>query len=262
MTVVHTITQTSIDGLNIASEVVGDGRPVLLLHGWGGRIESMQQVAERLAPLGYNVHILDLPGFGRSTLPAEAWGVADYAQFVAHYLDHVKLDRVNVIGHSFGGRVSLILGADHPQYVSKIVLTDSAGVMTPPTTNQRLRQVAFNAANAILGLPGLSALQQRFRLWVRNRFGSEDLRNAGPLEAIFRKVIVEDLLPYAARLKAPTLLIWGEQDQDTPLWQGQLLEKTIPDAGLVVFKGAGHFAYQEQIADFIRIVDTFFGGKR
>jgi pimeloyl-ACP methyl ester carboxylesterase len=53
-------------------------------------------------------------------------------------------------------------------------------------------------------------------------------------------------------------LIWGDQDTDTPLWQGQQLEKLIPDAGLVVFKGAGHFAFQERLNDFVRIVDTFF----
>ncbi len=74
-------------------------------------------------------------------------------------------------------------------------------------------------------------------------------------------VIRQDLLPYAARIKASTLLLWGELDRDTPLWQGQLLEKTIPDAGLVVFNGAGHFAYMERLPDFVRIVDTFLKGK-
>ena len=96
--------------------------------------------------------------------------------------------------------------------------------------------------------------------WVRERYASEDLKNAGPLEDTFLRVVREDLVPRAARIKASTLLIWGDQDQDTPLWQAQVLEKTIPDAGLVVFKGAGHFAFQERIADFIRIVDTFFKG--
>jgi pimeloyl-ACP methyl ester carboxylesterase len=257
-----TITLKTLDGLTIASEVIGEGQPVLLLHGWMCRIENMQQVARRLAPLGYATHVIDLPGFGRSTLPSEVWGVADYARFVTRYLDSVNLKPVHLIGHSFGGRISIVLGADHPEYVSKIVLADSAGVLTPKTTKQQARQSVFTVANTLLSVPGLKALEPSFRRWARNRYGSEDLRNAGPLEPIFRKVIVEDLLPRAAQIKASTLLVWGDQDQDAPLWQGQKLEQTIPDAGLVVFKGAGHFAYQERLADFVHIVDTFLKGKR
>ncbi len=256
-----TITMTVVDQLAIASEVTGDGEPVLLLHGWGGRIESMRPVAERLVPLGYKVYNLDLPGFGRSTLPPDDWGVLDYARLVAHYLRHIEVDRIHVIGHSFGGRVAIGLTADYADCVGKLVLADSAGVIAPPTPAQQVRAGLFAAANSVLSLPGLKPLHGSFRRWARDRFGSEDLRNAGPLEPIFRKVITEDLVPHAARIKAPTLLVWGDLDEDTPLWQGQLLEKTIPDAGLVVFQGAGHFAYQQRIADFIRIVDTFLKGK-
>src|SRR5262249_9017294 len=108
---------------------------------------------ERLAPLGYNVHSLDLPGFGRSTLPAAAWGVADYARLVVTYLASVNLKPVNLIGHSFGGRVSIVLGADYPGYISNIVLTDSAGVLTPKTPTQQLRESAFKVASSALSLP-------------------------------------------------------------------------------------------------------------
>src|SRR5690242_8775526 len=126
-----TITLNIIDGLTIANEVIGDGPPVLLLHGWMCRIENMQQVGQELAKLGYRVYIIDLPGFGRSTLPLDAWGVPEYARLVAHYLDHLNLKSVHLIGHSFGGRVSIVLGADYPDYVNKIVLADSAGVPFP-----------------------------------------------------------------------------------------------------------------------------------
>ncbi len=256
-----TITMTVVDQLAIANEVMGEGEPVVLLHGWGGRLESMRQVAERLSPLGYRVFNLDLPGFGRSTLPPTTWGIMDYARLVAHYLKHAGIERAHLIGHSFGGRIALGLSADHADRVAKLVLADSAGVLTPPMPAQRVRAGLFSAANGLLSLPGLKPVRGSFRRWARDHFGSEDLRSAGPLEPIFRKVITEDLLPHAARIQAPTLLIWGDQDQDTPLWQGKLLEKTIPDAGLVVFQGAGHFAYQQRLTDFVRIVDTFLKGK-
>jgi pimeloyl-ACP methyl ester carboxylesterase len=258
------VTETNIDGLNIASEIIrpdvgkDNGKHVLLLHGWGGKIESMRMVAERLVPLGYSCYLLDLPGFGRSALPHDVWGVPEYAQLVTKYLDRVGVKPVNLIGHSFGGRISLVLGADYAAYVDKIVLTDSAGVITPPTTGQRVRKIAFSVAYGVLSLPVMNRFKDKFRLWVRTRFGSADLRSAGPLEPIFRKVIQQDLVPRAAKIQASTLMIWGDQDQDTPLWQAKVLEQTIPDAGLVVFNGAGHFAYQERLVDFVRIVDKFF----
>src|SRR5450432_1134802 len=257
-----TITSRTLDGLTLASEVTGEGQPVLLLHGWGGSMESMRRVAERLTTLGYQVHNLDLPGFGRSALPTTAWGVPEYAELVAHYLEQANVKPVNVIGHSFGGRVGIVLGADYPNSVDRIVLTDCACVLSQPTVGQQVRHAAFQAANAILSLPGLTSVDKRFRGWARNPYASEDLRNAGLLEPIFRVVIRQDLLPYAARIKASTFLIWGDQDTETPLWQGQRLEKTIPDAGLVVFKGAGHFAYLERLADFVHIVDTFLKRKQ
>ncbi len=250
-----------IDGLELNIKVQGTGAPVLALHGWGASIASMQMVMDRLAPQGYQVHALDFPGFGQTPPPPEAWGVPEYTRFVVHYMDSIGLERANLIGHSFGGRVSIVMGADYPERVRRIVLTDSAGVITPPSTKSLMRQSVGRAVKGALSLPGLTVFKPAMEQWYRDRYGSEDYKNAGALRESFLKIVNEDLVPYAARIKASTLLVWGDLDQDTPLWQGQILEKTIPDAGLVVFNGAGHFAYQERIADFIRIVHTFFKGE-
>lgn len=252
------IETVQVSGLALGREIAGDpsGIPVLLLHGWGGKIEVMQSVANGLALRGCCVHNLDLAGFGRSDLPPDSWGVPEYAAQVAAYLDLAAFKPVTLIGHSFGGRVSIVLGAEYPQYITKIVLTDSAGVITPPNGKAKL----VGMGKAALKLPGLNLLEKPLRQMAKNMLGSEDLKQAGALEPIFRRVVTQDLVPYAARIAAPTLLIWGDQDQDTPLWQAQVLEKTIPDAGLVVFQGAGHFAYQERLPDFLRIVETFLKG--
>jgi pimeloyl-ACP methyl ester carboxylesterase len=105
-----------------------------------------------------------------------------------------------------------------------------------------------------LGLGGLRAnLQARYN----ERYASQDFLNAGALRETFVRVIEQDLSDFALRVQAPTVLIWGDQDNDTPLWQGQQLEKLIPDAGLIVFQSAGHFSYLERLPEFIRIVDHF-----
>jgi pimeloyl-ACP methyl ester carboxylesterase len=250
-----------IDGLELNVKVQGTGAPVLALHGWGGSIASMQMVLDRLAPLGYQVHALDFPGFGATPVPPTAWGVPDYARQVIGYMDAAGLARANLIGHSFGGRVSIVMGADYPDRVNRIVLTDSAGVLTPPSPKATVRQSVGRAVRGAFSLPGLNVFKPAMEQWYRDQYGSEDYKTAGALRETFVKVVTEDLVPYAARIKASTLLVWGDQDQDTPLWQAQVLEKTIKDAGLVVFNGAGHFAYQERIGDFIRIVHTFFKGQ-
>lgn len=250
-----------IAGVELNVRVAGTGAAVLALHGWGGSIASMQPVLDRLSPLGYRVHALDFPGFGASAHPPTAWGVPDYARHVIAYMDAAGLERVNLIGHSFGGRVSIVLGADYPDRVRRIVLADSAGVITPTSARTQLRQSAGRTLRGAFSMPGLNAFKPAVESWYRERYGSDDYKNAGELRETFVKVISEDLVPRASLIRASTLLVWGDQDQDTPLWQGQLLEKTIPDAGLVVFKGAGHFAYQERIADFVRIVHTFFKGQ-
>jgi len=104
---------------------------------------------------------------------------------------------------------------------------------------------------------GLQSLRTRLQEAYNRRYASSDYLAAGALRDTFLRVIDEDLAPFAARIQAPTVLIWGDQDLDTPLWQGRKLEQLIPDAGLIVFQGAGHFAYQERLEDYVRNVDHY-----
>jgi len=247
----------TIDGLTAGTAVLGDGKPVVALHGWGGGIHSFWPVAEQLAPRGYQVHLLDLPGFGASDLPPEPWGVADYTRFVLCYFESAGIERADLLGHSFGGRISLVLAAENPQRVRKLVLASSAGIRPTLSLRQRVRGAGARAVRTTLDRLGLDGLREKLQRRYNERYASDDYRNAGPLRETFLRVIDEDLTPYAARVQAPTVLIWGDQDADTPLWQGRRLEQVIPDAGLIVFQGAGHFAYLERLHDYLRIVDHF-----
>jgi pimeloyl-ACP methyl ester carboxylesterase len=253
------VTFTSIKGIRTAEAVIGEGKPVLLLHGWGANLSLVWTLAEQLAPLGYRVYALDLPGFGQSDAPPAAWTVFDYARFVVDYLDYHRLEQVYLFGHSFGGRLSLILGADYPERIFKMVLADSAGVKTPTPLSIRWRLNFYKTIRDALYRVGAKSLADRLRSAYNARYGSSDFQQAaGVMRDVFVNVVSEDLLPYAARVKVPALLFWGDQDEDTPLWQGQLLEKTIPDAGLVVHPGAGHYSYMDRLADTVRVMDYFF----
>ncbi len=251
-----------VNGIQINQAVAGEGTPLVMLHGWGANIGLVWPLAEKMIALGYKVYALDFPGFGASSPPPEAWSVHDYVKLVIAYLDFHGLERVHLFGHSFGGRLALVLGAEYPQRILKMALTDSAGVRGKPSTSVQLRLRAYRLALNTLKAIGLSQQAEKLRGWYSERYGSADYKAAQDvMRETFVKVVNEDLLPYAARMKVSTLLFWGDKDEDTPLWQGQLLEQTIPDAGLVVWEGAGHYSYLERLADTARVLDHFLKAK-
>jgi pimeloyl-ACP methyl ester carboxylesterase len=267
MSVSAPIQTLQIDGMSVAHAIAHPAptipphsTPIVMLHGWGAHSGLMWGAGQALAARGWQSYIPDLPGFGATPPPPSAWGVYDYAAFVRRYLNAHDLTRVHLIGHSFGGRLALILGADHADCIAKIALADSAGVPPKPSGAGNARLTTYKAIRDTLYRIGARTLADRLREWYSARYGSADYRAvSGVMRETLVRVVSENLLPYAARVRHPTLLFWGDQDADTPLWMGKTLEQTIPDAGLVVFEGAGHYAYLERTADFARIVDHFFG---
>jgi len=252
-----------VDELNVHARIIGEGPPVLLLHGWGRKGEDFAPIAERLSTEGFACHLLDLPGFGDSDMPPDAWDVPRYAAFVRAYMDAAGLDKVTLIGHSFGGRISIVLAADCPQRIEKVVLVSSAGLRLPPPFKMRMYYASRKIIFGMLRLPILNRLEPSVRQWFWERYASDDLKaaRASGHEEIFRAVIAQDLRDYAARIKAPTLLIWGNLDTETPLRYGQIFEKIIPDAGLVIVEGAGHDTHLQRPDFFARVIKVFLQGE-
>ena len=237
----------------------GSGPALLLLHGWGASKELMAPLAERLP--GYRVVAPDLPGFGATPAPPEAWGVDEYALWLIALLDRLRIESAHVIGHSNGGRVAIAMAASHPGRIDRLVLTDSAGIRPRRGLVHRSRVATFKLLRATSRQSWVPAAARELARRRAERRGSADYRAAsGSLRASMVRLVNADLRPQLARLTASTLLIWGADDHDTPLSDGRLMERLIPDAGLVVFDGCGHFAYAEQPDRFCRIVDVFLRG--
>ncbi|MDQ3952065.1 MAG: alpha/beta hydrolase [Actinomycetota bacterium] len=231
---------------------LGSGEPVVVLHGWGGRIESMAPVIHCLAS-SRRVLALDLPGFGESPAPADAWGTPDYAAFVSDVLVSAGVERADFVGHSFGAKTSLYLAATST-VVRRLVLAGSSGLRTPPSFKARVKRGVSRAGRAAgrLGPPGHALRDALYR-----RIASEDYRNAGPLRPTFVKVVNEDLTELLPKVSSPTLLVWGTNDDAVPVAHARTMEQRIPDAGLVMLEGAGHFAYLDEPDRFCRIVRHF-----
>jgi pimeloyl-ACP methyl ester carboxylesterase len=232
----------------------GAGEPVVVLHGWGGRIESMTPVVNCLVR-ARRVVALDLPGFGESEVPRGAWGTPDYAAYVRDALTGIGVTSACFVGHSFGAKISLYLAATQPSCVTKLVAAGSPGLRSAPTLKARLRRGASRSAR-IAGKLGPAG--RALRDTVYERIASQDYKEAGPLRPILVKVVNEDLSGILVRITAPTLLIWGTRDDAAPLAHARRMEELIPDAGLVLFEGAGHFAYLDEPERFCRIVRHFF----
>ena len=250
------------DGVKMHYEISGEGdQSVLLLHGWGGSCESWLPV-ERDLKASKRVINLDFPGFGQSTEPNRPWSVSEYRDITLALIDELKLESLEIVAHSFGGRVALMLNQARPQLVTKQVLTGCAGLIDTQSASKG------NAAHALSRLydNGLSRRLlgdkgvEKIKNAVRSRFGSTDYKNASPMmRECFQLVVKQDLSACLPTIKASTLLIWGANDTATPLWMGQRMEKEIGDAALIVFENCGHFAYLEQYARFIAIVRQFLG---
>jgi pimeloyl-ACP methyl ester carboxylesterase len=224
----------------------------VLLHGWAASIDTVAPIQDCLSA-ERRVIAFDLPGFGQSDLPPRPWDSHDFAVAIKRALDQLGLDRVSLIGHSRGGAISIVLASQWPGLVERIVLVDSAGLRPRHSVGYRARVAAYKTARRVAGRGQLGE-------WLSGRFGSTDYRAAGPMRATLVRVVNEDLRPLLPRVNAPTLLIWGDQDRETPLSDAAIMEQEIPDAGLVVFPGAGHFSYLDDLPRFCQIVKYFLAG--
>ena len=241
-----------------------DAPVVLLLHGWGcdGSIfSSFQNEFVKHA----SVLSVDFPGHGQSGEPPVPWGVPEYAEQILGLLSKLNVLKVNIVAHSFGGRVALWISSHHPEMVDKLVITGGAGIRKPAAQTQSKKQLQYKKLKSILQrfekvsfLKGIVAVLQEKLI---QKYGSEDYRRLNAnMRQTFVKVINQDLSDLLPKIKASTLLIWGGNDTETPLWMAQKMEKDIPDAGLVVFDGRSHFAFLEEAQRFQVIVNTFFWG--
>lgn len=249
-------------GISIYYEQWGErGQQLLLLHGWGCSVQHFAPIAEALAK-DYRVTVLDFPAHGQSGKPQEPFGVADFAACVKALMEQLSIASADIIAHSFGGRVALYLAAHEPQLVNRLVITGGAGLKKAQSAEQQRKSAAYQKKKQRLEklqkLPGLGKIAEKGLDALREKYGSADYKALdAQMRKTFVKVISEDLRPLLPKVQASTLLIWGEKDQDTPLWMGQTMEKEIRDAGLVIFENDDHFAYLHQWPRFVAVVRAF-----
>lgn len=238
----------------------GEGSAILLLHGWGSNITLFDGIVKTLSPC-HRVIAPDMPGFGKTPEPPDAWSVDDYVDFVMKFTDSLQLKEFSVLVHSFGGRVLFKMNAreDLPYRIQKAVLIDSAGIMPKKTWKQKVSLRLYKMARRIMSTRVLHFLYPDAVEEMRKKRGSADYNNATPtMRTTLVKVVNEDLEPLISRMSCPTLLIWGDADTATPIGDAHRMEQLIKDAGLVVCEGAGHYSFLEQPEKVHAALRAFF----
>jgi pimeloyl-ACP methyl ester carboxylesterase len=240
------------------------GPQVVILHGWGRSLDALRPLGELLAD-SCKVLLIDLPGFGFSPLPYGAsndgggWDTLQYAERVKDCLVEHGISSCILIGHSFGGRVSVQLSSRHPDLVRALVLIGSHGLKRkrPAMEECKVRSIRFavSIAKKIDGLIGTRI----FAHYFAPRFGSTDYKAAGDLKKTLVKTVNEDLSEQARRISAPTLLLWGEKDSATPLDLAHAFRALIQDSELHVFPNKGHEPFSDVGAHLMaQYIERFF----
>lgn len=233
-----------VKNIKVNYQQYGEGKDIVLLHGWGQNIEMM-------APLGnllkddYKVTIIDLPGFGLSDEPDYAYSVYDYVDLLEELFKELKIENPSLIGHSFGGRLSIIYASRND--VSKLVLFGSPCV----------RHETKNYKQIILKKLKKIKILSPFENIAKKLMGSTDYKNAnGIMREILVKTVNEDLSNCAKKIECPTLLIWGDNDEAVPLNEARELESLLKDGALIVLPGT-HYCYLENLRQVENILNNF-----
>lgn len=234
----------------------GIGNTVLLLHGWGGSIQTMLPIANMLKDK-CRVITLDLPGFGESDVPETPWNSYDYAECIKKFINLLNLDKIVLFGHSHGGRISIILSSKF-NFVNKLILIDSAGIIPKRKLKYYIKVYSFKLLKKIyIAFSFGNSKEQKLEKFYK-RFGSADYKDSnGIMRQTMVKVINDNLVDLLPSITVPTLLIWGDIDEDTPLYMGKVMEEKIYDSGLIILKGAGHYSYIDCYDQFKAVINVF-----
>ncbi len=246
-----------INGTRLCYSVSGNpaNPPLVLMHGWGCTSATVASI-ERTAAETHCVYNVDFPGFGASPDPATVWGVEEYTQAIEALVDAEKIENPVLIGHSFGGRVGILYASRRP--VSKLILVDAAGLKPRRGLKYYYKVYSYKLWKRLIRLTCSRDKVDKIIRERQSKAGSADYRALNPhMRRIFVKVVNEYLRDRLPLIKAPTLLVWGEADTATPMRDAKIMEREIPDAGLVSFPGAGHYSFLDRPTQFAAVLRSF-----
>jgi pimeloyl-ACP methyl ester carboxylesterase len=227
-----------------AEQLGNGGTPLLMLHGWSQSLQQLKPLGELLIASS-QVHLVDLPGFGSSKAPDGVWSAFDYADRLIAYLDEHNIPQADLFGHSFGGKVAMCAAIRYPNRVRRLVLAAPSGLFRHRTLLQQCRFKMIKWSGKALKMLDRCCGSQLFSTYFVPRYGSKDYQQAGHMRSILVRSVNEDLSSEIGSIQASTLIIWGEQDSETPPEMAHRLQSLIPSSHLLLLPYKGHNLFHD-----------------
>ncbi|MBP7785884.1 alpha/beta hydrolase [Patescibacteria group bacterium] len=234
---------STIKGKRINYIKEGEGEHAfVLIHGWGGTLESMRSLHNLLKKENASV-IFDLPGFGQSDSPDADWGVDEYAELVVDFIKSIGLSKIVLFGHSFGGALSVYISVKYPDIVDKLILCAPSFKRNAVQEDDFKNNFWFKIKD-FTKIPLYESLKPKLiyvrKLFYKILYPESDVLKHPHLESNFRKIVTQDLTPMISDIKQDTLILWGKKDTYVPLNHAHLLKEGVKKSKLIVHDTGGH----------------------
>ncbi len=221
---------------------------LLVLHGWGRNIEDWKPVAEIFGK-DHKVVLVDLPGFGQSQKPKKSLDSSDYVKIIQEFIKKLELKNITLIGHSFGGKLALLLAAK--KLVNKVILISPSGLKN---NNLIIRiRVPINRTFK----PVIKILPSFVKNIIYKLVYPSDYHDAGEMKTIFKKIVKEYVQEDAKKITIPTVFIWGNLDKEVPVSYTKRFKELIPHSVIRIVWGAGHHPHLEKQRQFVEILSEY-----
>ena len=234
------------DDINLYYEKHGNKkRNIVILPGWGETRTTFQYMINFLKEY-FTVYIVDYPGFGNTIFPDRNLTIYDYSDLIYEWIKELEIENPILIGHSFGGRIiSVLLGYYHYSF-NHIILMNSAGIKKKKNLFKLFKSYSYKFLKKIAKILPRKT-KKKYLKYLFSKYASTDYKNlSNNMRKTFQNIVNEDLTEYISKIKAKTLLIWGEKDESTPVKDAYKMNKLIKKSELIVIKGTNHFAYLQQ----------------
>ncbi len=231
-------------------------KTILILPGWGNQRTTFYHIINEFKE-NYTIYIIDYPGFGNSSIPTKTLTIYDYTNLIRKFMEEKQIQNPIIIAHSFGGRIATLLTGYYKERIDKLILIDVATIKPKKTIKQKFKQKLYKILKKTISiLPKLK--QEKYHQKLIKFFGSTDYQNLPiGMQQTFKNIVNEDLKDYLCYIESQTLILWGKNDQDTPLKDGIKINHLIKDSALIVFPEASHFSYLQYPILTNKIINEF-----
>jgi len=243
-----------INGRSVNYKTAGKGLVFLILHGWGSKSDKWKEVISQIADNGFKVIAPDLPGFGKSDQPQKAWGVEEYADFVEQFVSSLNLNKLNILGHSFGGAVAVKYTQKFPHRIKKIILVGAA-LFRRKKLKLRVFYIFSKIFKILKFLPFYNKLRKAIYKFIIRK--SDYPYTKGLMKSIYLKVIKQDLTWELSQIKNPALIIWGENDKVKPLKEAHKINQILSNSELKIISEVGHSPYYKKPSQLTNLIINF-----